>query len=182
MPSQALAWARAAGTSPTSAASTRIAPTRLRIAALAHVHPASSIRPAEAPHRPGPDSPAVGSRTLRPSRRCPPPSMGVPRVHHIRADWALISPFSWGGLLVTLGQHQQVAGPIVAKSCGKEPAAGPAASVLVGDWWPKGVTVIELPSIFDARRWHDAPTYQEPKQHRQRAATCHAILVDGLPG
>jgi uncharacterized protein (DUF1330 family) len=112
----------------------------------------------------------------------PPPSTGVPRVHHIRADRALVPPFSWGGLLATLGQHQQIAGRMVAKPGGKLLAARPAAAVLEGDCWPKGITVIELPRIFDARRWHDAPTYQEPRQHRQRAATCHAILVDGLPG
>jgi uncharacterized protein (DUF1330 family) len=80
------------------------------------------------------------------------------------------------------GQYQQVAGPILAKYGGKLLAAGPVGAVLEGDWRPKGITVIEFPTIEDARRWHDAPEYREPKQLRQRAATCHTVLVDGLPG
>jgi len=80
------------------------------------------------------------------------------------------------------GQYQQVAGPILAKYGGKLLAAGPVGAVLEGDWRPKGVTVIEFPTSEDARRWHDAPEYQAPKQLRQRAATCHTVLIDGLPG
>jgi uncharacterized protein (DUF1330 family) len=79
-------------------------------------------------------------------------------------------------------QYQQVAGPIVAKYGGKLRAAGPPVGTLEGKWQPKGITVLEFPTVEDARRWHEAPEYQEPKQLRQRAAVCHAILVDGLPG
>jgi uncharacterized protein (DUF1330 family) len=76
-------------------------------------------------------------------------------------------------------EYQKVAGPIVAKYGGRLLAAGPPAATLEGDWHPKGMTVIEFPSVEVARQWHAAPEYQAPKQLRQRTATCHVLLVEG---
>jgi uncharacterized protein (DUF1330 family) len=50
---------------------------------------------------------------------------------------------------------------------------------LEGSWQPKGITILEFPTVEQAQQWHAAPEYQEPKALRQRAATCHAILVAG---
>ena len=79
------------------------------------------------------------------------------------------------------GEYQQLAGPIVAKYGGKLLAAGPPAATLEGNWQPKVVTILEFPSIEQAQQWHAAPEYQAPKALRQRAATCHAVLVAGVP-
>lgn len=80
------------------------------------------------------------------------------------------------------GEYLQSAGPIVAKYGGRLLAAGPPAAVLEGGWQPKGVTVIEFPSVEDARRWHDAPEYQAPKAIRNRSARSMMVLLGGVPG
>jgi uncharacterized protein (DUF1330 family) len=80
------------------------------------------------------------------------------------------------------GQYGEIAGPIIAKYGGRFLAVGPPVGTLEGEWQPKVITMIEFPSVEDARRWHDAPEYQEPKQLRQRASISHVILVNGLPG
>ncbi len=76
-------------------------------------------------------------------------------------------------------EYQKVAGPIVAKYGGRLLAAGPPAATLEGGWHPKGVTIIEFPSIEQAKQWHTAPEYQAPKQLRQRAAKSHIVLLEG---
>ncbi|MGH2587952.1 MAG: DUF1330 domain-containing protein [Dehalococcoidia bacterium] len=78
-------------------------------------------------------------------------------------------------------EYQQMAGPIVAKYGGRLVAAGPPVASLEGDWQPKGVTVVEFPSVEHVRQWHDAPEYQEPKRLRQASARCSLVLIDGLP-
>ena len=80
---------------------------------------------------------------------------------------------------VGFGEYQKLAGPIVAKYGGRLLAAGPPAATLEGKWQPKGVTLLEFPSIEQARQWHDAPEYQDPKQVRQKAAKSNMILVEG---
>jgi uncharacterized protein (DUF1330 family) len=81
--------------------------------------------------------------------------------------------------LAAFAEYQQLAGPLVAKYGGKLLAAGPPAATLEGSWQPKGITILEFPTVEQAQQWHAAPEYQEPKALRQRAATCHAILVAG---
>ena len=77
-------------------------------------------------------------------------------------------------------EYLNVAGPIVAKYGGRLLAAGPPATLLEGSWQPKGVTLIEFPSVERAQQWHTAPEYQIPKQLRQRAAKCHIVLLAGM--
>ena len=76
-------------------------------------------------------------------------------------------------------EYLNVAGPIVANYGGRLLAAGPPAAILEGSWHPKGVTVIEFPSVEQAKQWHTAPEYQAPKQLRQRAAKSHMVLLEG---
>ena len=75
------------------------------------------------------------------------------------------------------GEYQKAAGPIVAKYGGKLLAAGPIAAVLEGSWQPKGLAILEFPSVEEAQRWHAAPEYQGPKQMRQKAAIWHMVLA-----
>jgi uncharacterized protein (DUF1330 family) len=77
----------------------------------------------------------------------------------------------------TFREYQQVVGPIVAKYGGKLLATGPPAATLEGSWQPKGLTILEFPSVEDAQRWHAAPEYEGPKQLRQKSAICHMVLV-----
>jgi len=76
-------------------------------------------------------------------------------------------------------EYLNVAGPIVAKYGGRLLAAGPPAALLEGRWHPKGVTLIEFPSVEHAQQWHTAPEYQAPKQLRQRAAKSNMVLLEG---
>ena len=54
-------------------------------------------------------------------------------------------------------EYLNVAGPMVAKYGGRLLAAGPPATMLEGTWQPKGVTLIEFPSVERAQQWHTAP-------------------------
>jgi uncharacterized protein (DUF1330 family) len=78
-------------------------------------------------------------------------------------------------------RYVSVAGPIMAKYGGRVVAAGPPVATLEGSWHPKGVTLIEFPSVEHARRWHGAPEYQAPLQLRQSAAKSRMVLLDALP-
>jgi uncharacterized protein (DUF1330 family) len=80
-----------------------------------------------------------------------------------------------------LAEYQQVAMPIVAKYGGRLVAVGTPAGTLEGDWQPKGIAILEFPSVEHARQWHDAPEYQEPKRLRQASTRGSVVLIDGLP-
>lgn len=59
-------------------------------------------------------------------------------------------------------EYVNVAGPIVAKYGGRLLAAGPPAAILEGSWHPKGVTLIEFPSVERAQQWYTAPSTRLP--------------------
>ena len=53
---------------------------------------------------------------------------------------------------------------------------------LEGDWQPKRVTVLEFPSLEQARRWYNSEEYRGPKALRCKTATSKMILVEGPEG
>src|SRR5262249_16074120 len=73
-----------------------------------------------------------------------------------------------------------VAGPMVAKYGGRLLAAGPAATMLERTWQPKGVTLIQFPTVQPAQQGHQRPRYRPPKQVRRRAAKCNVVLLKGI--
>jgi uncharacterized protein (DUF1330 family) len=53
--------------------------------------------------------------------------------------------------------------------------------VVEGEWPYTRTVVIRFPSADEARRWYESPEYQAIAQHRYRAATANAVIVEELP-
>src|SRR5712691_13313132 len=51
---------------------------------------------------------------------------------------------------------------------------------LDGDWNPKGLVVIEFPSMEHARRWYESAEYLELKTLRLRSAKISLVLTEGV--
>lgn len=60
-------------------------------------------------------------------------------------------------------------------------ARGGAIEVLDGDFVPKRVTIVEFPTLDDARAWYRSPEYQRIKPIRLENADRSMVLVEGLP-
>lgn len=45
---------------------------------------------------------------------------------------------------------------------------------------PDGVILLSFPTAADARAWYNGPAYQDALQHRLKAATYRAMIVEGL--
>ena len=52
--------------------------------------------------------------------------------------------------------------------------------VLEGSWSPARLTVIEFPSVEDAKRWYDSEEYRPLKELRMSAGDLDGVLVEGL--
>ena len=76
--------------------------------------------------------------------------------------------------------YRKVAGPTLVAYEGKPVVAGGAFEVLEGMIYPKSVVVIEFPSVEQAKKWYTSPEYSQLIPQRQRAASSHVVLVEGL--
>jgi uncharacterized protein (DUF1330 family) len=55
--------------------------------------------------------------------------------------------------------------------------------VIVEGQWPCTRTVLlRFPSEAEARRWYESPEYQAIAQHRFRASTGNAVIIEGYTG
>ena len=45
---------------------------------------------------------------------------------------------------------------------------------------PDGVILLRFPTAADAKAWYESPAYQDAMQHRLKAATYRAMIVEGL--
>ena len=52
--------------------------------------------------------------------------------------------------------------------------------VVEGEWPYTRTVLIRFPTAEEARRWYESPDYQAIAQHRFRAATANAVMVEGL--
>ena len=62
---------------------------------------------------------------------------------------------------------------------GRYLARGGRIEPVEGDWTPKGIVILEFPSLERARDWHDSEEYAEARGIRQRAANTRLIIVEG---
>jgi uncharacterized protein (DUF1330 family) len=53
--------------------------------------------------------------------------------------------------------------------------------VVEGEWPYTRTVLIRFPSADEATRWYSSPEYQAIAQHRFRASTTNAVLVEELP-
>lgn len=77
-------------------------------------------------------------------------------------------------------RYREMVPPTIAAYGGRYLARGGAISTMEGSWEPKRITVLEFPSVEQARAWWDSPEYAEAKALRQRTADTKMIIVEGL--
>ena len=53
--------------------------------------------------------------------------------------------------------------------------------VVEGEWPYTRTVLMRFPSAEDAQRWYTSPEYQAIAQHRFRASTANAVIVEELP-
>jgi uncharacterized protein (DUF1330 family) len=71
---------------------------------------------------------------------------------------------------------------IVEKYGGRYLARGGELEIVDGEWPVRRVTVIEFPTVAEAKRWWSSPEYERYKAIRQRAARTNAVIVNGYGG
>jgi uncharacterized protein (DUF1330 family) len=77
-------------------------------------------------------------------------------------------------------RYRDMVPPTVAAYGGRYLVRGGAITPLEGDWNPRRITVLEFPSVEQARAWWDSPEYAEAKELRMRTTTTNMIIVEGV--
>ena len=52
--------------------------------------------------------------------------------------------------------------------------------VIEGDWAPKGIALLEFPTLEKAKAWKNNPDYIELAKSRKATAETNLVLVEGL--
>lgn len=78
-----------------------------------------------------------------------------------------------------MAEYREKVFPVVEKFGGKYRVIGGEQHVLEGDWKATFPVLIEFETVEEARRWYDAPEYQELKQMRLAATKGTNVLIDG---
>jgi uncharacterized protein (DUF1330 family) len=77
-------------------------------------------------------------------------------------------------------RYRDMVPPTIAAYGGRYLVRGGAITPLEGDWNPRRITVLEFPSVEQARAWWDSPEYAEAKELRMRTTTTNMIIVEGV--
>jgi uncharacterized protein (DUF1330 family) len=77
-------------------------------------------------------------------------------------------------------EYRRAVGPTIAQYGGKPLVRNGRFEVLEGSWTPKGVVVLEFPSIDAAKRWYNSPEYKPLIAKRQAASSANLIVVEGV--
>lgn len=77
-------------------------------------------------------------------------------------------------------RYREMVPPTIAAYGGRYLARGGAISPMEGDWDPKRITVLEFPSVEQAKAWWSSPEYAEAKALRMQTAETKMIIVEGL--
>lgn len=79
-------------------------------------------------------------------------------------------------------EYRRLAGPLLAAAGGRFLANDPDPTPLEGGWVPPSFSIVEFPSVEDARAFYESFAYQDTVAMRQRASRGRGILVAGLDG
>jgi uncharacterized protein (DUF1330 family) len=77
-------------------------------------------------------------------------------------------------------EYRERVPPTIEAYGGRYLARGGDLEVLEGSWSPARLTVIEFPSVEDAKRWYDSEEYRPLKELRMSAGDLDGVLVEGL--
>jgi uncharacterized protein (DUF1330 family) len=76
--------------------------------------------------------------------------------------------------------YRALAGPSIEKFGGRYVARGGQIDAIEGGWRPKGLVILEFPSIAKAREWYASPDYAEALAISRRALARRLIFVESL--
>lgn len=74
--------------------------------------------------------------------------------------------------------YREVAGPLLAGSGGRFVLSSERIESLEGGWQPASISVVEFPTVEDARHFYRSDDYQKVVALRQVASRAKGILVD----
>lgn len=77
-------------------------------------------------------------------------------------------------------EYKKLTPATLAAFNGKFIARGGQTITLEGEWNPNRITLIEFPTIEQAKAWWSSDLYALPKAMRQRAAKTKMIIVEGI--
>ena len=77
-------------------------------------------------------------------------------------------------------RYREMVPPTIAAYGGRYLARGGAVSPMEGGWDPARMTVLEFPSVEQAKAWWSSPEYAEAKALRMQTADTKMIIVEGL--
>ena len=80
----------------------------------------------------------------------------------------------------TMGSYVEAVLPTIFAAGGTVVVAGPAESVLEGDWHGDQTVILEFPSVEAAHAWYDSPEYQSIIGQRHVAADSNAVIIGGF--
>ncbi|MET0660210.1 MAG: DUF1330 domain-containing protein [Steroidobacteraceae bacterium] len=78
-----------------------------------------------------------------------------------------------------LKEYRRLGGPTLQQFNAKPRVLNGAFAVLEGKPL-QGAVVLEFDTMEQAKAWYTSPAYQEAVKHRFKAATCQAVLVQGV--
>ena len=70
--------------------------------------------------------------------------------------------------------------PTVEANGGKFVARGGAVDVILGDWAPKRIALVEFGSVEQARVWLDSPEHTALNEMREASSNISMVVVEGL--
>ena len=77
-------------------------------------------------------------------------------------------------------EYAKLAPATVEAYGGKYLARGGKVEVLIGDWFPTRLVMIEFESVEQAKKWLNSPEYSAPRKMRQSAAHSRMVVIEGV--
>ncbi len=77
-------------------------------------------------------------------------------------------------------RYRELAVPSVERHGGRFLVRAAAPQLLEGEWVPERLTVVEFPSIEQAKEWYASDDYREAHAVREGAGILRMVLVEGV--
>ena len=78
------------------------------------------------------------------------------------------------------GQFLEQVTPTVERHDGKFVACGGGIEIILGDWKPKRLALLEFDNLQQAYAWLDSPEYTALNDIRSRSSNINKVVVEGL--
>ena len=78
------------------------------------------------------------------------------------------------------GQFLQQVTPTVEAHGGRFVTRGGEIDVILGDWAPKRIALLEFGSVEQARAWINSPEYTALTEMRESSSNINMVVVEGL--